>query len=65
MEAVSLPNNGIVLSEVDENLMKIIGDEVEKIQKDFSKAVPNNKTLVGNIVHEYQIFDCKDVLEKN
>jgi hypothetical protein len=64
MEAVSLPNNGIVLSEIDSNLMKIIGEEVEKIQKDFSKAVPNNKTLVGNIVHEYQIFDCKDALEK-
>jgi hypothetical protein len=64
MEAVNLPNMGIVLSEASPALMSIIGREIEKIQSDFSQAVPNNKTLVGNIIHEYRLFDCINALEE-
>ena len=63
MEKVDLSNIGIIKSQASPELMKIIGDEVAKIQADFSKAVSKNDTLAGNIIHEYQLFDSVDALE--
>ena len=64
METVDLSNIGIVLGEAGPELMAIVGAEVEKIQSNFSNAAPWNKTLAGNILHEYQITDCREALEK-
>ena len=63
MEKVDLSNIGIIKSQASPELMKIVGDEVAKIQADFSKAVPKNDTLAGNIIHEYQLFDSLNALE--
>ena len=40
-----------------------IREEVTEIYKDFSKAIPANKLLVGNIEHEYELFKCKEYIE--
>lgn len=63
MEAIDLPNMGVILAEAPPDLLKVVGTEINKIQSDFTKASPNNKTLVGNIIHEYALYDCKNVLE--
>ena len=63
MERVDLSNIGIIKSQASPELMKIVGDEVFKIQSDFSKATARNHTLAGNIIHEYQLFDCVTALE--
>lgn len=63
MQAIDLPNIGVIMAEASPELMSAVGAEVEKIQADFSKAVPNNKTLVGNIVNEYLLFDCRNAIE--
>lgn len=64
MEKVDLANIGIIKSSASPELLKIIGDEIAKIQSDFSKAVPKNKTLAGNILHEYELFDSRTALEQ-
>lgn len=63
METVSLSNIGIIQSTAAPELMAIVGAEVLKIQSDFSKGIPKNKTLAGNILHEYQLVDCCSALE--
>ena len=63
METVNLSNIGIVKSQASPELMTIIGEEISKIQSDFSKAVAKNQTLAGNILHEYQLTDCLSALE--
>jgi hypothetical protein len=63
MESINLSNIGIIRSTASPELMTIIGAEVSKIQSDFSKAVAKNQTLAGNIMHEYQLFDCCPALE--
>jgi hypothetical protein len=63
METVTLSNIGIIKSQASPELMTIVGAEVLKIQSDFSKGTPKNKTLAGNILHEYQLFDCCSALE--
>jgi hypothetical protein len=63
MQACDLENIGIIKSQAGPELMKIVGDEVAKIQADFSRAVPKNGTLAGNIIHEYQLFDSVTALE--
>jgi len=63
METVNLSNIGIVKSQASPELLSIVGAEISKIQSDFSKAVAKNQTLAGNILHEYQLFDCCSALE--
>lgn len=64
MEGVDLANIGIIKSSASPELLKILGDEITKIQSDFSKAVPKNKTLAGNVLHEYELFDSHHALEQ-
>jgi len=63
METINFSNIGIVRSTASSELLAIVGAEVSKIQSDFSKAVPKNKTLAGNILHEYELTDCCSALE--
>lgn len=63
MNTVDLPNIGIVIGHLDSDLIKIIGSEVDKIQSDFSKATATNSTLVGNILQEYELHDCREAIE--
>jgi hypothetical protein len=63
METINLSNIGIVRSAASPELLAIVGAEVSKIQSDFSKAVAKNKTLAGNILHEYELFDSCPALE--
>jgi hypothetical protein len=63
MEKIDLTNIGIIKSQASPELLSIVGAEISKIQSDFSKGVPKNKTLAGNILHEYELFDCHDALE--
>jgi hypothetical protein len=63
METINLSNIGVVRSEASPELMAIVGAEVSKIQSDFSKGIPKNKTLAGNILHEYELFDSCPALE--
>ena len=64
MQACDLENIGIVRATAPAELLKVIGAEIEKIKSDFSKAIPKNKTLAGNIIHEYELHDCRLLLEK-
>jgi hypothetical protein len=64
MEKVDLANIGIIKSSASPELLKILGEEIAKIQSDFSKAVPKNKTLAGNILHEYELLDSCNALEQ-
>jgi hypothetical protein len=63
METVNLSNIGIVKSQASPELLSIVGAEISKIQSDFSKGIPKNKTLAGNILHEYKLTDCLPALE--
>ena len=58
------PNYGYITSKLSDDILSPVWEEVKKIQKDFSKAIPENYNLVGNIEKEYALFDCKDLLEK-
>lgn len=63
METVDLSNIGIIRSTASSELMATVGAEVLKIQSDFSKGIPKNQTLAGNILHEYQLLDSCPALE--
>lgn len=47
--------NGFLLHKVSEDILNDIGLEVNKVQEDFSKAVPFNDQLAGHIQKEYKI----------
>ena len=64
MQAQDLENIGIVKATATPELLKIVGAEIDKIQSDFTKAIPKNRTLAGNILHEYELHDCIPMLEK-
>jgi hypothetical protein len=59
-------NGGIAFSENINYYQKKLSDddlapiwrEVEKIQSNYSKALPVNSTLAGNIKKEYMLVDC-------
>jgi len=63
MQTVILSNSGVVSSLASNELMTIVGAEIEKIQQDFTKAKSKNKTLAGNILHAYQLIDSVPDLE--
>ena len=51
------PNYGYITSKLSDDILSPVWEEVKKIQKDFSKAIPENYNLVGNIEKEYALFD--------
>lgn len=55
---------GFVLVDFPKEILKPIFKEVNKIQKDFKKAIKYNNQLAGNIEHEYALTECKPDLEK-
>ena len=62
---VSLPNLGYILYKLDPRDLRPINEAVNKVQSDFTQAIPGNKDLAGNIVHEYDLPDeCTSYIEQ-
>jgi hypothetical protein len=58
---VNFPDNpGFLLVKLSDEQLAPIWAEVNKIQQDWSKAVPHNTMLAGNIRKEYVLSDCRD-----
>jgi hypothetical protein len=60
----SFPNFGFVGAKLTEEEFAPILAEVAEIQEDFAKAVPMQKSLVGQLAHEYKMVKNHDHLEK-
>jgi hypothetical protein len=54
------PNYGFLIKELSNDEFAPILDSVNKIQKEFKKAIPLNLSLAGHIRHEYQLPECQD-----
>ena len=63
MKLHQFPNTGFAIFNLDEKDLAPIKKEIKKIQKDFSKAVPFNSELAGNIEKEYSLIDSKEHLQ--
>lgn len=61
---LNFPNFGFVGADLTEEELAPIWDEVNEIQSDFSKAVPMQPQLVGNLNHEYLLIRSKPLLER-
>lgn len=59
---VQLRNPGIIIEDVDKEILNILQQEVDNIRGDFSKAKQHNHALAGNIFHEYVIENHRDVI---
>jgi ribosome biogenesis protein Nip4 len=62
-KTIQFPNIGYLMDDVPSNVLDKIWEEVNEIKNDFSKAIPYNKNLAGNIQHEYQLTKCQSVVE--
>lgn len=60
----SLPNSGFLLGNVPKNILDAINLEVDEIKQDFSKAVPQNKNLAGNIEKEFDLIKSIPLLQQ-
>ena len=56
-------NIGYLLSDVPDDVMLAIRNEVNSIQNDFSLGIPRNKNLAGHIRQEYRLDKCQKILE--
>jgi hypothetical protein len=57
-------NFGYIQHKFTEDELRPLITEVNEISQDFSKAVPANSQLVGNIRNEFNLFKSKLYLEK-
>lgn len=48
-------NLGYLLTKVPENILQELKNKTEKIKEDFTKAIPYNHTLAGNLQYEFLI----------
>jgi len=63
VDYLTFPNPGVIRTILTSEQLQPIHDEIEKIKRDFTQAVSQNKHLAGNIEHEYNLFDCRDHVE--
>lgn len=60
-----LPNLGVVVAEVpNEILMKIEEEVATLIKSNFKDAIDYRKNLLGHLQHEYELTECKTQLEE-
>lgn len=59
---LQLRNLGVIIEDVDKEILNILQKEVDNIQQDFSKARPHNSALAGNIYHEYVIENHRETI---
>lgn len=55
----TFPNLGVLRSDLSDDELAPIRDEVAQIEQDFSLARPHNDKLVGNIKREFRLFDSQ------
>lgn len=55
-------NPGYLLVKFTDEELYPVKEEINKIQKDFSKASKHNEYLAGQIEHEYKLTDCQTPL---
>jgi hypothetical protein len=60
----SLPNSGFLLGDVPAHILDTIKLEIDEIKKDFTKGIPQNKNLAGNIEKEFDLVTSIPVLQK-
>lgn len=53
-------NIGYLLIDLNEEQLKPIQQEINNIKSNFSKSIPYNHKLAGNLEKEYVLFECKD-----
>lgn len=53
-------NIGYLLIDLNEEQLKPIQQEINKVKSNFSKSIPYNHKLAGNLEKEYGLFECKD-----
>lgn len=51
--AVEFFSNGYILTKLSKDQLQPFVDEMNKIKSDFSRAIPHNTSLAGNLEHEY------------
>ena len=61
---IQFKNVGYLLSDLTEDQLKPIKQEINIIKNDFSKAIPYNKELAGNLKKEYKLTECKNYISK-
>jgi hypothetical protein len=57
---IDFKNLGIIIADVDEEILMLLKSETAEIQKNFSCNRPHNQYLAGNILHEYVIENHRD-----
>ena len=63
IETVDLKNIGLIRGKLSEDVVAVLKKEIEEIQKDFSKAIPWNSELAGNIKKEFLLKESNSVIE--
>jgi hypothetical protein len=59
----SFSNYGFLISEIAEELLLPVKQEIEKIKNNFDKAEKANKILVGHVEKEFNLVETKTYLE--
>jgi len=55
-------NFGYLLTDLSENQLNPIKEEINYIKNNSLKAISFNKNLVGNLEHEYELIESKDYI---
>lgn len=63
IETVDLKNVGLIRGKVSNDVLAVLKKEIDEIQKDFTKAVPWNSELAGNIKREFLLKESNSVIE--
>lgn len=58
------PNQGFLSTNLTEDQLRPVKDEIAEIQKNFDSAIKANRALAGNIKKEYRLPKSREYLEK-
>ena len=63
LETIDLKNIGIIRGKLTNDAIALLRKEIDELETDFSKGVPWNSELAGNIKKEYLLSKSNDLIE--
>ena len=63
IETVDLKNIGIIRGKLSDDAIAVLKKEINELQTDFSKGIPWNSELAGNIKKEYLLTKSNSIIE--
>lgn len=63
VETIDLKNIGIIRGKLTSDVVALLRKEIDELETDFSKGVPWNGELAGNIKKEYLLSKSNEIIE--